>query len=146
MVVVILVVVFLQQVLLNVAKEAPGCFLQHLQSLVQQVEQLWAAGQLREGEKVGAPAAAAVSNPRLACTHVCELKLQLLDSPRFFHSAQLSPTHPTRLNSAQCSTRVQVALHEGLMVSVSRAGSLELQTQLLEVRTRRGCMLCRAAL
>lgn len=40
------------QVLLNVAKEAPGCFLPHLQSLVQQVEQLWAAGQLREGEKV----------------------------------------------------------------------------------------------
>jgi len=28
---------------------------------------------------------------------------------------------------------LQVALHEGLMVSVSRAGSLELQTQLLEV-------------
>jgi hypothetical protein len=42
----------LHQVLLNVAKEAPGCFLQHLQSLVQQVEQLWAVGQLREGEKV----------------------------------------------------------------------------------------------
>lgn len=71
MVLVICVVVFLHQVLLNVAKEAPGCFLQHLQSLVQQVEQLWAAGQLREGEKVGAlPAAAAVSNPRSACTHV----------------------------------------------------------------------------
>jgi hypothetical protein len=45
------------QVLLNVAKEAPGCFLQHLQSLVQQVEQLWAAGQLREGEKVTTDAA-----------------------------------------------------------------------------------------
>jgi hypothetical protein len=56
------------QVLLNVAKEAPGCFLPHLQSLVQQVEQLWAAGQLREGEKVSMiPASSPLLGTRLAC-------------------------------------------------------------------------------
>lgn len=42
----------------------------------------------------------------------------------------------------QCSCFLQqVALHEGLMVSVSRAGSLELQTQLLEVRAEHFSMV-----
>lgn len=88
-------------------------------------------------------------------TRVCELKRQLLDSPQFFYSAQFSPTQPplspTQPNSAQLSStqrsiHVQVALHEGLMVSVSRAGSLELQTQLLEVRMGHDCTLCCAVI
>jgi hypothetical protein len=39
-------------VLLNVAKDAPSCLLPHLKALSASIEQLWAAGQLREGEKV----------------------------------------------------------------------------------------------
>jgi hypothetical protein len=40
------------QVMLNVAKEAPSAFLPHLEALVGRIQQLWDAGQLREGEKV----------------------------------------------------------------------------------------------
>jgi hypothetical protein len=38
--------------MLNVAKEAPSAFLPHLEALVGRIQQLWDAGQLREGEKV----------------------------------------------------------------------------------------------
>jgi hypothetical protein len=44
--------VLLPQVMLNVAKEAPSAFLPHLEALVGRIQQLWDAGQLREGEKV----------------------------------------------------------------------------------------------
>jgi hypothetical protein len=40
------------QVMLNVAQEAPSAFLLHLEALVGRIQQLWDAGQLREGEKV----------------------------------------------------------------------------------------------
>lgn len=39
--------------MLNIAKEAPSALLPHLEGLVGRIQQLWDAGQLREGEKVG---------------------------------------------------------------------------------------------
>ena len=47
-----LLLLLLLQVMLNVAKEAPAAFLPHLEALAARVQQLWDAGQLREGEKV----------------------------------------------------------------------------------------------
>ncbi|KAF6261995.1 armadillo-type protein [Scenedesmus sp. NREL 46B-D3] len=57
------------KVMLNVAKEAPSAFLPHLEALVGRIQQLWDAGQLREGEKValheGLMAAASGSDVQL---------------------------------------------------------------------------------
>ncbi|WIA43061.1 hypothetical protein OEZ86_009590 [Tetradesmus obliquus] len=63
------------KVMLNVAKEAPAAFLPHLEALAARVQQLWDAGQLREGEKV------ALHEGLMAAVSGCDVQLQhqLLD-------------------------------------------------------------------
>lgn len=56
--------------MLNVAKEAPTAFLPHLEALVSKIQQLWDAGQLREGEKV------ALHEGLMAAVSACDVQLQ----------------------------------------------------------------------
>lgn len=110
---------------------------------------MWAAGQLREGEKVIRRRPISASNiigpPLFDLSHaqVWLFSLMCGGCSLSHDCGSLILACNCWMLCVLCFCPLQVSLHEGLMVAVSRAGSLELQTQLLEVRERHLQATCR---